>query len=261
MRAAALAAARRSLVPMTQTRTFIPESINGRRVIDEKYPEPPRLTEAEDPLQNGGFVMPAPVKRQFRDPYGDWWDKQERRNYGEPVHEDYDQLGMFTPYEYTWTTTGKGLAQIGMFIAAFLTVVYTVKQTYPDRVTVPRTFEDGLERELGGPGALRVSSADDSQEDIRLTLTNDNNRHGVPPTRRLRRHRSRAMTTTTESDGNPTTTRTDIDIDIETDLDMATHKTTETSGDRREGCIGRAGQLLYIPVIDTATLKKRTKNF
>jgi len=38
-----------------------------------------------EPEQNGGYVNPVPEKRQFRDPYGDWWDKQERRNYGEPV--------------------------------------------------------------------------------------------------------------------------------------------------------------------------------
>lgn len=35
--------------------------------------------------QNGGYVNPPPQKRQLRDPYGDWWDKQGRRNYGEPV--------------------------------------------------------------------------------------------------------------------------------------------------------------------------------
>lgn len=102
-------------------------------------------------------MQPPPIKRQFRDPYGDWWDKQERRNYGEPVHEDYDQLGMFTPFEYTWTTPGKGLLQIGAFVAVFLSVCYTVKLTYPDRVAVPREFEDGLLKELGGAGAVRVS--------------------------------------------------------------------------------------------------------
>lgn len=116
-----------------QQRTFMPEALNSDKVIESKYPTPVRLTEEEDPLQNGGYVQPAAVKRQFRDPHGDWWDKQERRNYNEPIHEDYDQLGMFTPYEYTWTTAGKGLAQIGAFVAAFLTVVYCVKATYPDR--------------------------------------------------------------------------------------------------------------------------------
>ncbi|EPE06984.1 nadh ubiquinone oxidoreductase subunit [Ophiostoma piceae UAMH 11346] len=161
-RQAALVATRR-LTPVMQQRTFLPESLNSDKVIEAKYPTPVRLTEEEDPLQNGGFVQPAPVKRQFRDPYGDWWDKQERRNYNEPVHEDYDQLGMFTPYEYTWTTAGKGLAQIGAFVVVFLSVVFAVKATYPDQPTVPREYEGGLERELGGPGAVRARSPEDAE--------------------------------------------------------------------------------------------------
>lgn len=107
--------------------------------------------------QNGGYINPPPIKRQFRDPHADWWDKQERRNYGEPVHQDHDMMGMFTPYEYTWVTPGKGLMQIGAFIAVFLGVCYAVKVTYPDRPSYPREYEGGLEKELGGPGALRVS--------------------------------------------------------------------------------------------------------
>jgi len=107
--------------------------------------------------QNGGYINPPRVKRQFRDPHADWWDKQERRNYGEPVHEDHDVLGMFTPYEYTWVKPGKGLAQIGAFIAVFLGVCYSVKLAYPDMAAYPREFEGGLERELGGAGAIRVS--------------------------------------------------------------------------------------------------------
>lgn len=73
------------------------------------------------------------------------------------MHEDHDILGIFSPYEYTWVKTGKGLFQIGCFVAVFLTVVYGVKLTYPDRVSYPREFEGGLERELGGAGAVRAS--------------------------------------------------------------------------------------------------------
>lgn len=108
-------------------------------------------------LQNGGYINPPPVKRQFRDPYGDWWDKQERRNYGEPVHEDNDILGMFSPEEYTFATAGKAFFQIGCFVVAVLGLCGVVAMFYPDTPAVPREFEDGLERELGGPGALRVS--------------------------------------------------------------------------------------------------------
>jgi NADH dehydrogenase (ubiquinone) 1 beta subcomplex subunit 8 len=117
----------------------------------------PAGTELTIFAQNGGYINPPRIKRQFRDPHADWWDKQERRNFGEPVHEDHDILGMFSPYEYTWITPGKGLFQIGVFVAVFLSVCYAVKLTYPDRASYPREFEGGLERELGGPGGVRAS--------------------------------------------------------------------------------------------------------
>jgi len=103
---------------------------------------------------NGGYINPPAEKRQFRDPYGDWWDKQERRNYGEPVHEDNDILGMFSPDEYTHYTPGKGFFLMGCFIATFLGLCGVVSMTYPDRPSVSRTFPGGLETELGGPNAL-----------------------------------------------------------------------------------------------------------
>lgn len=73
------------------------------------------------------------------------------------MHEDHDILGMFSTYEYTWITAGKGLMQLGIAVGVFLTLCYAVKLTYPDRVSYPREFEDGLERELGGRGAMRAS--------------------------------------------------------------------------------------------------------
>ena len=102
-------------------------------------------------------MQPPPVKRQFRDPYGDWWDKQERRNFGEPIHEDEDVLGMFSPYEYTHTTSARAVFQIGCFIATIFSLAVVVSYVYPDKPSVPRTFPGGLDVELGGPGAVRVS--------------------------------------------------------------------------------------------------------
>lgn len=46
---------------------------------------------------------------------------------------------------------------VGTFIAVFLSVTGVVYLNYPDRPAYPREFEGGLERELGGPGATRVS--------------------------------------------------------------------------------------------------------
>lgn len=154
LRAASMAASRR--LPIVQQRTFFPEEWANKKAVEEKYPEQPTLTDAEDPGMNGGYVNPPRVKRQFRDPHGDWWDKQERRNFGEPVHEDHDVLGVFSPYEYTWVNSRTAFAQIGAFIAAFMGVCWVVGRLYPDKPSFPREFEGGLERELGGPGAVRV---------------------------------------------------------------------------------------------------------
>lgn len=115
--------------------------------------------ETDSLTQNGGYLNPPAEKRQFRDPYAGWWDKQERRNYGEPLHEDHDILAMFSPEEYTHTSPGKGLFQLGCFVAAVGALCWVVSIYYPDKPSAPREFPGGLEEELGGPGALRVSVA------------------------------------------------------------------------------------------------------
>ena len=79
------------------------------------------------------------------------------RNYGEPVHEDHDLLGLFSPFEYTHVKPGKGALQLLSFVAAVFGLCGVISYTYPDRVSAPREFEGGLEAELGGPKALRVS--------------------------------------------------------------------------------------------------------
>ncbi|KAL8634647.1 MAG: hypothetical protein Q9228_007764 [Teloschistes exilis] len=118
------------------------------------------LTQADidDPNMNGGYINPPPEKRQFRDPYADWWDKQERRNFGEPLHEDHDVLGMFSPHVYTHFTPRKGFFLMGCFVATVLGLCGVVRVYYPDRPSVSRGFEGGLDRELGGPGALLAPS-------------------------------------------------------------------------------------------------------
>lgn len=38
-------------LPLVQRRTFFPPQMNSPKIIDEKYPEYPKLTDAEDPGQ------------------------------------------------------------------------------------------------------------------------------------------------------------------------------------------------------------------
>ncbi|TWU72841.1 hypothetical protein ED733_002366 [Metarhizium rileyi] len=150
-------------LPVLQRRGFLPASLSDRRVIDAKYPDRQTTSESEDPGMNGGYINPPRIKRQFRDPYASWWDPQERRNFGEPIHEDNDVLGIFSPYEYTWTKPGPGFVMVGCFIAVFLGVSGLVYLKYPDQPTYPREFEAGLERELGGPGAVRARMEGDEE--------------------------------------------------------------------------------------------------
>ena len=46
---------------------------------------------------------------------------------------------------------------MGCFITSVFGLVGIVSLFYPDKPSAPRTFKDGLETELGGPNALRVS--------------------------------------------------------------------------------------------------------
>ncbi|KAA8913737.1 hypothetical protein FN846DRAFT_928369 [Sphaerosporella brunnea] len=145
------------IIPAASTRSFIvgfPRKPTTAPLDPEYYP---MHNDATDPGMNGGYVNPPPEKRQFRDPYGDWWDKQERRNFGEAVHEDNDILGRLSPEVYTWTTPGKGALQVCAFIATVLGLCGVVYMFYPDKPAVPRTFpHHGLEKALGGPGVEKA---------------------------------------------------------------------------------------------------------
>ncbi|KAF2638425.1 hypothetical protein P280DRAFT_405197 [Massarina eburnea CBS 473.64] len=120
------------------------------------------LTDAErvelaDPNMNGGYINPPPELRNNRDPYDDWWDQQDRRNYGEPCHEDHDILGAIALHDYNHFTPSWGFVLLGSFIATAFGLCGVMSLVYPDKVSVPKQYEGGLEAELGGPRAVRVS--------------------------------------------------------------------------------------------------------
>ncbi|EMC99310.1 hypothetical protein BAUCODRAFT_31628 [Baudoinia panamericana UAMH 10762] len=147
-------------------RSYATPAKQPRPATDEKAAEEVEQGQEDlaDPNLNGNYPDPSltsalPVKRQHRDPYGDWWDPQERRNYGEPVHEDNDMLGIFSPDEYTHFTPAWGGVLWGCAAATFLTLCAVVYRYYPDVPATPRRFPDGLEKELGGPRAPRAPIA------------------------------------------------------------------------------------------------------
>lgn len=113
--------------------------------------------ELADPGMNGGYINPPAEKRMNRDPYADWWDKQDRRNYGEPCHEDHDILGAVSLHDYNHFKPGFGGLLFGTFVLTVIGLCVAVNQVYPDKISAPKTYPDGLEVELGGKGALSVS--------------------------------------------------------------------------------------------------------
>ena len=97
-----------------------------------------------------------------------YWDKQERRDYGAPAHEDEDIIGRFSPEEYTWTTPKMGFLQNVMFFGVVGGLAGAVYMTYPDKPAVPRTFPfDGLKEQLGGEKAVPVSLGDFTDNSLR----------------------------------------------------------------------------------------------
>ena len=65
-------------------------------------------------------------------------------------------MGIFSLEEYTVMTGKMGMAMWAFFLGCVGTLSFSVYATYPDRPSAPRTFEGGLEEELGGSGAPRV---------------------------------------------------------------------------------------------------------
>ncbi|KAF8475879.1 hypothetical protein BDZ91DRAFT_710500 [Kalaharituber pfeilii] len=117
--------------------------------------------EHPDPEMTGGYVNPPPEKRQFRSPYTEYWDQQDRRNFGEAVNEDEDILSRFSPEVYTWTSPKMAAFQNGLFVLSVLGLCGIVYQFYPDKPAVPRTFPHGGLREALGGGNAPAARAEE----------------------------------------------------------------------------------------------------
>jgi NADH dehydrogenase (ubiquinone) 1 beta subcomplex subunit 8 len=67
-------------------------------------------------------------------------------------------LGVFSLEDYRHMTTSRGLLLWGGFISVILGLSYAVTVSYPGKPSAPTEYEAGLDRELGGAGAVRVSN-------------------------------------------------------------------------------------------------------
>ncbi|KAF2661937.1 hypothetical protein K491DRAFT_686920 [Lophiostoma macrostomum CBS 122681] len=148
---------RRIVAARPLTRALVP-AIAARPQFQQRRLASDAPTEVveNDPGMNGGYINPPPEKKSNRDPYGDYYFRQQRRNYGEPCHEDEDILGVLSLHDYNHFTPGWGAVLLGTFVASVFGLCGAVSLFYPDKISVPKSYEGGLEAELGGPQAVRA---------------------------------------------------------------------------------------------------------
>ncbi|KAI9505309.1 hypothetical protein GGI25_003634 [Coemansia spiralis] len=85
-----------------------------------------------------------------RSPYVKWWDRQMRRNFGEPIQEQDEILNMWAPTQYWspgWKQVGKMWAGAILIIGS---VYYFIAKTRPEAPYMRAYYPNGLKDELGG---------------------------------------------------------------------------------------------------------------
>ncbi|RCH85944.1 hypothetical protein CU098_009835, partial [Rhizopus stolonifer] len=67
---------------------------------------------------------------QARGPYG-WWDPQDKRNFGEPLHEEDEIMSVWAPDLHNYSPH-KAAAQLALFAGVFASVAGIVYNFYPE---------------------------------------------------------------------------------------------------------------------------------
>jgi hypothetical protein len=82
-------------------------------------------------------------------------------------------------HDYNHFTPQWGMVLMGTFIASVFGLCAVVGTVYPDKLSAPKTYPDGLDAELGGKGALLVSVTNAFTEILLITSTGPETRRGL----------------------------------------------------------------------------------
>ncbi|KAL9934998.1 hypothetical protein V8E36_006074 [Tilletia maclaganii] len=103
----------------------------------------------KDP-QLGDYPDLPPISLQRRRWNPNWWDGQEKRNFGETLHEEHDALSVWAP-DVPPIPPSSALFQFGLAALAMATFAGIVYVNQFDEVCVRRSYpRGGLKAELGG---------------------------------------------------------------------------------------------------------------
>ncbi|KAJ1958049.1 hypothetical protein GGI12_004840, partial [Dipsacomyces acuminosporus] len=79
-----------------------------------------------------------------------WWDRQMRRNFGEPIHEQDEILNMWAPTQY-WSPGWKRVAKLWAGVILTMgSAYYVIAKTRLEKPYVRAFYPNGLKEELGG---------------------------------------------------------------------------------------------------------------
>ncbi|CCH45777.1 NADH dehydrogenase [ubiquinone] 1 beta subcomplex subunit 8, mitochondrial [Wickerhamomyces ciferrii] len=119
-------------------------------------PEDYTKTRSIDEIRSADFTPEhyPDVKRelyQHRDPYENWDDVQNRRNFNEPLHPEFEALSMWSPDYYShvsdWTAVKWNLMYFSCFGILSGIIYYLFP---PERISVPRNYpHNGLAKAFG----------------------------------------------------------------------------------------------------------------
>ncbi|KAG0245893.1 hypothetical protein B0O80DRAFT_438109 [Mortierella sp. GBAus27b] len=101
--------------------------------------------------QIGTYPNMPMYNQQWRDgnASGGYWDRQDRRNYGETVSEEDELLNIWSPDVWAFPAA-LGVKRLVAAAAAFLGFAYVVNATQPEPHFTRRNYpHDGLLEELG----------------------------------------------------------------------------------------------------------------
>ncbi|KAJ2454646.1 hypothetical protein EV183_001394 [Coemansia sp. RSA 2336] len=125
-------------------------SVLAARYKKQHYVDP-------DP-QIGDYPNLPQIKSEERPQLG-WWDRQNRRNFGEPIHEQDEVLNMRSPSLYRspgWKRVSKLWAGV---IVTIGTVYYFIGKTRAERPYMRAYYPNGLKDELGGVPTRTMADA------------------------------------------------------------------------------------------------------
>ncbi|CAO1613035.1 unnamed protein product [Jaminaea pallidilutea] len=132
----------------------------SRTFLSATVPRRAQNAGEKDP-QLGDYPDVIPRNRQLRRYDKNWFDPQEKRNFGEPLHEQDDILAVMTPDLHAGVNPGMAARHLGLAMLSFAGFFALIYYITPEKPFIPRTFpRNGLEGEMGGKGLLAPREED-----------------------------------------------------------------------------------------------------